>query len=490
MSLTMCWKPMHRAAFWVVAAIMMPVATAAATTVNLSTAYDGMAITDSLPSYRFAVVAVYDQATRTRTYFEGELVDGSISIDLEPATYNISLLVASAPLDGRTVRSPGDLYHAKVGVEVPAQGTLDLQYNLQYAVHITSPLDNGAPWGGNLLLCPNGPEVQTNFTLAWEPVPNVTRYEVLLANIACTNVVEELIVPVNGTSVELAIDPTVASTLGITIFGYSDRGNLLVTNPRMAYDDAWSDSMKVHAVNGGGRQGQSTASLVAIQVARAPGVGTSYWTSDLTISNPTDALTTATLVFTPRDADGSFEYETATVDIPGGGTRTIRDVVGNVFGLTAAAGSLELRPRTLRAWVRTATPATKGSYGQGYPMVAPDDPHAASLDGNPRVGAGGVVRGEARTNLAVAELWGIETSIRVRLLDRNGSQLGSTDLALRPFENRQINDVVKRLAGSSVELTEGRVSVEVVAGGGRVAAALSIVDNGSDDPINVMLEPY
>jgi len=39
-------------------------------------------------------------------------------------------------------------------------------------------------------------------------------------------------------------------------------------------------------------------------------------------------------------------------------------------------------------------------------------------------------------------------------------------------------------------MAEARVEVELIDGGGRVAAALSIVDNGSDDPTTVVLEPY
>jgi len=490
MSPMTCWRSTQRATLWIAAAVMMPAATAAAATINLNTTYDGMAVSDTLPGYRYAAVAAFNQATRTRTTFEEEIIDGAVSIDLEPGTYNIGTIVAPDPLDGRSAAAPGDLRATIVGVEVPAQGTLELDSNLRYAVHITSPIDNGAPWSGNLLSCPEGPEVSSNFTLAWGPIPNATRYEVQLRRTDCNSVVEVLLVPAAATSLELTIDPEVADTLAFTIRGYSDQGRQLVTNPRMAYDDASGDRLIVHALADGSRPRQSTDSRVALQVARAAGVGTSFWTSDLTISNPTPALTTATLVFTPRGADGSVEYETATIDIPGGATRTIRDVVGSVFGITTAAGSLELRPSTLQAWVRTATPANAGSYGQGYPMVAPDDPHTASLAGSSRTAAGGVVRGEARTNFAVAELWGLETSIRVRLLDREGGRLGSIDITLRPFENRQINDIVQQLAGSSVELTEGRVTVEVVAGGGRIAAALSIVDNDSDDPTTVMLETY
>jgi hypothetical protein len=477
-----------RSAVWILAAIVSSATVATATTVTIATSYDGMAVTDSLPNHLYGQVRAYQPNTGSVVVFDDQLTDGEATFELDPATYNLSVVVSSVPVDGRSA-APGDLRGTRVNIEVPDQGSVEFDYPLQYAVHITSPLDNAVPWSGNILTCPKGPEVPSSFTLAWESVPNATRYEVILQHLACTDIVEDVVVSTTDTSVAVTIDPDVAPSLSITIRGFSDRGYSLVTSPRMVYDDAATDHAKVHAAGSGIRLSQSTASLTALQVARVPGVGDSFWTSDLTISNPTTTDLTASLVFTPRNSNGMAHYETATVDIPSGATRTVRDVVGDVFGLTGA-GSIELRPRSLQAWVRTSTTAAAGRYGQGYPMLAPDDSRVLSLGGASRVGAGGVIRGDGRTNLALAELWGVGTSVRVRLFNRDGGELGSTEIDLGPFENQQLNDIVQRLAGGSAQLNEGRVTVEFVTGGGRVAAALSVVDNGSNDPTTVMLEPY
>lgn len=470
------------------AALLLQAASASAGTVTLDLSYDGAAIADALPNHRHVVVTAYTPSTGNQVVFEGELAGDSVAFDLAAETYNLGVIVAAAPLNGRSSAAPGDLRGGAGGLVVPDQGGIEVDAPMRYAVHITSPLDNGVAWSGTLLSCPLGPEVPRTFTLMWEPVPHVTTYELILSHIDCDEVVEDEQVSTTDTSVEVTIDPEFAQDLTIFIRGTSDRGYDLVTNPRMVYDDAAGDFPKVHALAGGGRTSQPDA-LVALQVARVPGVGSSFWTSDLTVSNPSSGPATVSLLFTPRDADGGSTYETATMDLPARGTRTIRDVVGSLFGSTGA-GSLELRPPTLQAWVRTSTPGSRGSFGQGYPMVAPDDARVLSVGGTQRVGAGGVVRGEARTNLALANLWGHPTSVRVRLFDRDGDELGRRDVQLRPFENSQLNDVVARLAGGLSELAEGRVTVEIIDGEGRVATALSIVDNGSDDPTTVMLEPY
>jgi hypothetical protein len=472
-----------------VAALVVVAATSAAATLTYTASYDGLPVADTLPDHVFAAVRLFHSAPGTSTSFEGELIDGAFSVDVEPGTYRSLLILDTEPLDGRTYAAPGDLAVSLGEVEVPPSGGLEVDAALMYVVHLTSPLDNGEPWPGTLLSCPTGAAVASRFDLAWEPVPNVTSYRVELRRLDCGTFVESTLVDAPGTSLEVTIDPETAPELLFVISGFTDRGNQVVRTPRMFFDDAAGDFMRVHTADPGSRPIRSTDSRVAIQVARAAGVGTTFWTSNLTLSNPTAATVTAELAFTPRDADGSVDYEVATVDVPAGATRTIPDVLGTVFGLDTAAGSLELSPRRLQAWVRTSTPGGGGSYGQGYPMIAADDPRVVSSDA-PRTAAGGVVRGGARSNLGLAELWGLESTVRVRLLDRDANELGATELTLRPFENTQINDVVRQLAGASTEIVEGRIEVELTDGGGRVAAALSIVDNGSDDPTTVVLEPY
>ena len=101
----------------------------------------------------------------------------------------------------------------------------------------------------------------------------------------------------------------------------------------------------------------------------------------------------------------------------------------------------------------------------------------------------GIIRGAFRTNLILAEIWGEMAEARVRLLDMDGVELGVNTYSLPPLGNIQVNDLVKALTGNSGLEAEGaQVKVFVTFGGWRVAGALSIIDQGSDDPITVMLE--
>ncbi len=220
------------------------------------------------------------------------------------------------------------------------------------------------------------------------------------------------------------------------------------------------------------------------QVAHLKGKGVSYWTTDLTLANPTTVAITTKLYFTAREAHGLIGYAEAEVTVPAGACRTYTDVVALLFRLSGA-GSLEVASTDLIVATRTFTAAAGGgSYGQGCPPVAQGTVISAS-DGL-RLLAGGVIAGSgARSNLALNEVWGEAAGVRVRLLDRDGTQLGSRTYQLQPYGNTQVNDVAKELGALSV-LAEGQVEVTVTQGTGRVAATLFIVD-GSDDPATVPL---
>jgi len=457
-------------------------------TVTLTPTYDGLPVPDVLPAYGYAQVTAWDTATQEREVYPVDASAGEMAIEIPGGTYNLALVFATAPFDGRTRVLAGDVRFSAVGLEVPDVGTVALDAELLYSIHLLSPVDNSdGYWGGSGRSCPRGPEVPASFTLAWGPVPQVELYELRAISIRCPDGLSSQVVETRGTSVGLVIDPQIAESMQLVVQGHSAGGRQLVFQPTVIYDDVGTNRYMVHAT--ASRPGGSGGARTALQVARAPGVGTSFWTSDLTLSNPADAPVTATVVFTPRGADGLNDFHTASLPLPARGTRVIPDVVGGLFGLESA-GSLEVRPHSVQGWVRTSTTGGCGRYGQGFPLMAADDQRVASLAGPARVGTGGVVRGDARTNLAVAELSGAPTTVAIHLLDRDGAPLGTAQRSLRPFENIQLNDVVRVVTAQRPILDEGRLVVEVVEGDGRVAAALSIVDNGSDDPTTVVLEPF
>ncbi|MCG6964506.1 MAG: PKD domain-containing protein, partial [Acidobacteria bacterium] len=223
---------------------------------------------------------------------------------------------------------------------------------------------------------------------------------------------------------------------------------------------------------------------VVPQVAHLKGKGVSYWTTDLTLANPTAAPITTKLYFTVREADGLTGYAEAEVTVPAGACRTYSDVVLSLFGLSGA-GSLEVVSADLIVATRTFTAAAGGgSYGQGCPPVAQDA--AISTSDGLRLLTGGVIAGSgARSNLALNEVWGEAAGVRIRLLDRDGTMLGERTYQLQPYGNLQVNDLAHEVGGLTT-LAEGQVEVTVTQGTGRVAATLFLVD-GSDDPATVPL---
>jgi hypothetical protein len=78
--------------------------------------------------------------------------------------------------------------------------------------------------------------------------------------------------------------------------------------------------------------------------------------------------------------------------------------------------------------------------------------------------------------------------VRVTVFDAAMVELGFQDTQLRPYENTQINQVAKTVAGAST-LSNGVVEVTVTGGDGRIGAYLSVVDNATGDPTFIAIAP-
>lgn len=123
---------------------------------------------------------------------------------------------------------------------------------------------------------------------------------------------------------------------------------------------------------------------------------------------------------------------------------------------------------------------------------------SAPFDGPKAVRAGDLRFGEAGMEIPEVGggLFGLEGAgsleVRPRVLQGSvhTSTTGGCGRYGPGFPLLAVDDVVRVVADQPLTLDEGRIVVEVVEESGRVAAALSIVDNGSDDPITVVLEPF
>lgn len=467
---------------FVTAAITIP---AMATDLSGTVTYAGGPIAQTFPSFSYGRAAAINTTTREWAYGTVDAATGTYQISgLEDGPWYLRVLFGSENFADRVQVQPGELI-ASATFDVAGEPTVMLDLEARYGYQFTQPYSG--VWPGEISTCPAGAPLPAEVTFAWDPVPLADTYQLRLVHLDCDGPVEIDHVDSTGTSAQV-VQGTVQGEayIAVTLMAYGPAGGQLAANTLLVYDNGATESALIHLMEGS-RTAHPPSSTFIPQVARLPGVGSSFWTSDVVLSNPTSAAIVATLTFTPRGADGLDDYMRGTVELPGGGCRVVEDVVGSVFG-TTGAGSLEISPAAVRASSRISTPgASGGSYGQGFPATSID--HAASLAGPvTTLGVGGVARGTFRANLAITEVWGETARVEVTVLDRDGATVGSVARNLPPFGNLQLNDVVGLVGGPPV-LAEGRVTVEVVDGPGRVVSALSLVDQVTGDPTTLVLEP-
>ena len=148
-----------------------------------------------------------------------------------------------------------------------------------------------------------------------------------------------------------------------------------------------------------------------------------------------------------------------------------------------------MRGDSLAISSRTSTPADGGgTYGLGIPPLAAGD--LLSYAGNRTAFAGGVKEqpGVWRTNLGLCEVAGKTVQVRVTVYDGNGVSMGSRVVTLGPYENTQINRVVRALTSTN-NLDNGIIGVEVTGAPGKAGAFLTIVDDATNDSTYTVIAP-
>jgi hypothetical protein len=456
-----------------------------ATTLSGSVTYAGQPITSVFSDLSYGRAAAVSSETSEWRFGTADPLTGTYQIpDLSQGRWSVRVFFGPNDIGDRVLPQPGEVAYWQ-STDIPAGATVNLDLEAKYAYRFTQPY--GDVWPGSVSSCPPGGSLPAAVTFAWEPVPLATRYLLRVTHLDCAGSLESTLIDTQETSAQV-LQGTVAGEeyLAVTLQAYSAGGDQLAISSSITYDSGSAGAAFVHLMDGQ-RTAHPPSSIFIPQVARLQGVGSSFWTSDLVLTNPTSSAVTATLSFTPRGASGLTDYLGETVSVPAGGCRVLEDVVQTVFN-TSGAGSLEISPATLGVSSRISTPGRSGgSYGQGFPGASTND--GASLAGPvTTLGAGGVARGPARSNLALTEVWGESVGFEVVVLDREGAALGSVTRSLPPFGNTQLNDVVG-LVGGPTTLAEGRVTVTVTSGGGRVVAALSLVDQITQDPTTLVLEP-
>lgn len=366
--------------------------------------------------------------------------------------------------------------------------SLDIDCDLGYTYRILSPIDSAVPLNGSGSDCTAYPTAIYPITFSIEEVPRATRYESIAYLSMCPrdNV---------GTITTLSADPSTEidwgsagedyQTLSYRCFGVS--GKPLCQVPVVRYEDNSVWALYLRDGQSAGRTTHHHDAVVIPATAAAPGAGGTYWSSAVSITNLEARDRQLEITYTPRGTNGMTSYSSTSVSLPSLSQLSWSNILADLFS-TTGAGALEIRGINLAVTSRTSTPDGEGgSYGQGIPPIQPEQ--ILSSDQIISATIGGVEEDATfRTNLGMVEVWGETASVMVEVFDDSMNQLGSETYDLRPFENIQVNRVVREVGDVNV-LTDGIVRVTVTSGDGRIGAYISIIDNSSDDPTYIAVAP-
>lgn len=218
--------------------------------------------------------------------------------------------------------------------------------------------------------------------------------------------------------------------------------------------------------------------LLIPAVAATDGVAGTRWRSELVLFNPGPATSVNLTLLVAEDHE---QPPTVSVELAANETRTISDVVSDLFQLDQLAAALLLEADgPLVARSRTFTASDRGTYGQNVPPVV--------ADALPSAGEWALVlqlREDAafRTNLGLANPEVGPARVRLEALLADGTAVGEATVDLAGRSHRQINRALPWIGGADA------VAIRLTVVEGRVAAYGSVVDNTSGDPVLSLAVP-
>jgi hypothetical protein len=209
--------------------------------------------------------------------------------------------------------------------------------------------------------------------------------------------------------------------------------------------------------------------------------GQNQWETDLTLFNGGSAPIIATATFIP--ADRPENAVSRPIEIGANSVKTFSGVVGTLFGVANTTGAIHLTTESttpLVATARTFDRRSDGTYGQFIPAVTTTDTVGAAdrslqilqIEESERF----------RTNVGLVELTGQPARVEITAIIPGSASAPSVvvDLPAHGFTQLPVLRSMK-LKG----VYNGRVSVRVLSGSGRIAAYGSIIDNRTQDPTYV-----
>jgi len=243
-------------------------------------------------------------------------------------------------------------------------------------------------------------------------------------------------------------------------------------------DNATNDPLMVSPVI----KGQTRANRYVVPGMASLRSGSAFWVSDLRIFNGGNAATPATLTFYPMgNPAGAISREVA---LNVGEIEVLDNVLVNLFGLTGdAGGSIVITTpaeTSLTATARTYNQTSNGTYGQFIPGVTVAE--SIGIDDRALQILQVEQSSRFRTNVGINETSGKPVTVEVSLITPDSFATPVVTIGLAANEFRQIGLVDFNPDGA---VYNGRVTVKVIGGDGKVTAYGSAIDAITQDPTYV-----
>jgi hypothetical protein len=222
--------------------------------------------------------------------------------------------------------------------------------------------------------------------------------------------------------------------------------------------------------------GSDNSRFLVAGVAEVEGANQTRWKTNLAVLNLAGQTGILNLLyrFDGGDAD-------STITLLDGEQRELEDAAADFFGQPDTAGAVEVASSVpLVVTARTFNDAPEGTFGQFLPGV--------DAAGTLTSGATGIISQLAstesfRTNIGFTNFSGADCTVRVRLMNADGQQLGVKFVTVPTGGWAQENRI---FANAGVgDVPSGFALVDVMTDGCQVWAYGSVVDNGSGDPTTV-----
>lgn len=305
-----------------------------------------------------------------------------------------------------------------------------------------------------------------------------------------------------GTTVQFTINPagvdvgTTSATVNVTrTNGAAGSGGIATHGGSTSTTTVpWGVSM-VTPVSPDPRDGNPPpGTLIIPAVSHTQGLNSPF-RSDVRIVNVSFEDIEYEISYTPTGANGTQVGERTTLTIGAGDTLAFDDILYSWFGegiFVGAEGSLEIRPLNAASPFSTFASSrtyaldgtTGGTLGQFIPALRLDAfVGNIATDALGRISLQQVANSSSyRTNIGFAEGTGSPVTILAKLLDGNNNVLAQNTVNLAAFGQTQTS--LTNLFGN-IDLSDGRVEVEVTGGDGKATAYASVLNNDTDDPLLV-----